>query len=170
MRKRSLQARPLRSSTRRGELNGIDLAGGAQALGTALGVGLLVGLERGWRDRELPEGGRVAGLRTFALIGLLGGVLTLLQPSPGLLLPAGLLAVVVLFAVSFHRASEAAGTLSITTAAAALTTFSLGALAASGHAILAVGAAVLVALLLDLKPVLHDWLRRIRPAELNAVL
>ena len=46
-----------------------------------LGVGLLVGLERGWRDRDLPEGGRVAGLRTFALIGFLGGLLALLAIS-----------------------------------------------------------------------------------------
>lgn len=148
----------------------IELASGAQALGSALGVGLLVGLERGWRDRELPEGGRVAGLRTFALIGLLGGLLALLAPAPGLLLAAGLLGIIVLFAVSFRSASEAAGTLSITTAVAALATFCLGALAASGHAILAVGAAVVVALLLDLKPVLHRWLRLIQPAELNALL
>lgn len=51
----------------------LDFIDGAQALGSALAVGLLVGLERGWRDRELPEGGRVAGLRTF----------TLAAPDPG---------------------------------------------------------------------------------------
>lgn len=45
----------------------IKLGSAAQALGGALGVGLLVGLERGWRDRDLPEGGRVAGLRTFGV-------------------------------------------------------------------------------------------------------
>jgi uncharacterized membrane protein (DUF4010 family) len=148
----------------------MGLAQGAQALGAALGVGLMVGLERGWRDRDLPEGGRVAGLRTFALIGLLGGLLTLLGPAPQLLLASGLLAVVLLFAVSFRRSSDAAGSLSITTAVAAMATFGLGALAAHGHAVLAVGTAVVVALLLDLKPVLHRWVRLIQPAELNAVL
>jgi len=148
----------------------IKLGSAAQALGGALGVGLLVGLERGWRDRDLPEGGRVAGLRTFALIGLLGGLLALLSSTPGLLLAAGLIGIVLLFAVSFRRASEAAGTLSITTAVAAMATFCLGALAASGQALLAVGAAVVLALLLDLKPVLHRWLRLIQPVELNALL
>lgn len=148
----------------------MNLAQGAQALGSALGVGLLVGLERGWRDRELPEGGRVAGLRTFALIGLAGGLLALVPTPSGLLLAAGALGVVLLFAVAFRRASEATGTLSITSAVAGLTTYGLGALAASGHAILAVGAAVIVALLLDLKPLLHRWLRLIQPAELNALL
>src|SRR3990167_7968539 len=148
----------------------IKLGSAAQALGGALGVGLLVGLERGWRDRDLPEGGRVAGLRTFALIGLLGGLLALPSSNPELLLAAGLLGIVLLFAVSFRRASEAAGTLSITTAVAAMATFCLGALAASGQALLAVGAAVVLALLLDLKPVLHRWLRLIQPVELNALL
>ena len=43
-------------------------------LGLALGVGLIVGVERGWRQRDEPEGGRTAGVRTFALIGSLGGL------------------------------------------------------------------------------------------------
>ncbi|MDF5946674.1 MgtC/SapB family protein [Pseudomonas aeruginosa] len=43
-------------------------------LGLALASGLLIGLERGWQQRERPEGHRVAGVRTFALIGLLGGL------------------------------------------------------------------------------------------------
>ena len=39
-------------------------------LTTALGVGLLIGLERGWKDRADPEGSRIAGFRTIGLIGL----------------------------------------------------------------------------------------------------
>lgn len=147
-----------------------DLLHGAQALGAALAVGLLVGLERGWRERELPEGGRVAGLRTFALIGLLGGVLSVAAPGSVLLAALGLAAVALLFAISYPRSSASAGTLSITSAVAALATFGLGVLAARGQVALAIGAAVVVAALLDLKPVLHGWLRLIQPAELNAVL
>ena len=41
----------------------------------ALAIGLLVGLERGWRTREETSGSRAAGIRTFAISGLLGGVL-----------------------------------------------------------------------------------------------
>ena len=40
----------------------------------ALGIGLLIGLERGWRRREAEPGSRTAGIRTFAISGLLGGV------------------------------------------------------------------------------------------------
>jgi hypothetical protein len=44
-------------------------------LGVALLVGLVIGVDRGWREREVADGGRVADLQTFALVGLLGGVL-----------------------------------------------------------------------------------------------
>ena len=141
----------------------------AQSLAEALAVGLLVGLEHGWRERDVPDGGRVAGLRTLALIALLGGVLGL-QPEPELALGIGLASVALLFAVSYRSASIAARSLSITTAVAALVTFALGAMAARGEAVLAIAAAVVMALLLDLKPVLHRWLQLIQPAELNAVL
>jgi uncharacterized membrane protein YhiD involved in acid resistance len=43
-------------------------------LGLALAIGLLVGLERGWREREAPAGSRTAGIRTYGISGLVGGV------------------------------------------------------------------------------------------------
>ena len=45
-----------------------------ERLAVALAIGLLMGLERGWEYRQLPEGGRIAGIRTFGLIGLLGAI------------------------------------------------------------------------------------------------
>jgi uncharacterized membrane protein YhiD involved in acid resistance len=52
-------------------------------LAAALVIGLLIGLERGWSARDRAEGRRVAGLRTFSLIGLLGGVLASLGEHVG---------------------------------------------------------------------------------------
>src|SRR4030088_1172188 len=50
-------------------------------LAVALGIGLLIGLERGWRRRQASPGSRAAGIRTFAISGLLGGVIAALaQP------------------------------------------------------------------------------------------
>ncbi|CAM5554131.1 hypothetical protein SSTU70S_05457 [Stutzerimonas stutzeri] len=46
-------------------------------LATALGVGLLIGTERGWNNRQHADGELVAGLRTFGLGGLLGGLAAL---------------------------------------------------------------------------------------------
>ena len=39
-------------------------------LAVAFGIGLIVGLERGWKTREEHGGTRVAGIRSFALAGL----------------------------------------------------------------------------------------------------
>jgi len=47
----------------------------------ALLIGLLIGAERGWQSRNDAPGSRVAGVRTFGLIGLLGGVAGLLIES-----------------------------------------------------------------------------------------
>ncbi|MGZ5277024.1 MAG: MgtC/SapB family protein, partial [Caldimonas sp.] len=70
----------------------------------ALAVGLVVGLERGWREREQAEGSRVAGLRTFALIGLFGGVTGALADRFGAwAFVAGLLALGLLGAVSYRE-------------------------------------------------------------------
>lgn len=133
----------------------------------ALAAGLVVGLERGWRDRDLPEGGRVAGLRTFALAGLLGGVLAL---GGQWLLAAGALGLAVMAAVAYRISVQRTGSVSVTSALALLLTFGLGALATQGQPATALSLAVLVAVLLDLKPALHRWLRLIERRELSAAL
>lgn len=149
----------------------MEALGAAQALAAALVVGLLVGLQRGWQEREAAEGGRVAGLRTFALIGLLGGVLgVLLDRTGGWPLAAALAGVAAYFAVSYRHVVRASGSLSATSGVAALVTLLLGVLAAEGRPVTAVAFAVVVALLLDLKPVLHQWLRLIDYREITAFL
>ncbi|MBU4423576.1 MULTISPECIES: MgtC/SapB family protein [unclassified Acidovorax] len=152
-------------------MNSYELPPGAPGLVAALAVGLVIGLERGWHDRELPEGGRVAGLRTFALTGLLGGVLGHLQPDFGAWpLLGALLGLALLLTVSYVRNAELSGNLSATTPVAMLLTLVLGAFAAHGNITLALSAAVIGAVLLDLKPTLHGWLRLIDHRELTASL
>jgi uncharacterized membrane protein (DUF4010 family) len=147
----------------------IDLQG-FERLGLALAVGLLVGLERGWREREAAEGSRVAGIRTFALIGLGGGLAALLTgPSIGLafgLVFAGFAALMIVAYVGDIKPGE----VSATTTVAALVTFLLGALAVAGQMEVAASAAVVTTILLSAKPVLHRWLERIAYPELTAAL
>ena len=47
-------------------------------VGVGLVVGILVGLERGFKLKDQPDGRRVAGVRTFSLLGLGGGIAGLL--------------------------------------------------------------------------------------------
>lgn len=141
----------------------------AIGLAGALGVGWLVGLERGWSTREQADGSRVAGLRTFSLIGLFGGVLASL-PYAALAVPAGLLAMGGLLALGYRESMRLGPSVSATTAVTGLLTAALGALAASGHAAVALSAAVVVAILLDSKSNLHGWLRLVELREWRAAL
>ncbi|MDR8394394.1 MgtC/SapB family protein [Aliifodinibius sp. S!AR15-10] len=137
----------------------------------ALGVGLLIGIERGWTGREEDEGDRVAGIRTFSLVGLLGGLSAVMTNyvTPWIL-AAILLALSALVITSYavetvvHKNKD----LGITTEIALILTFLLGAWATFGYRIYALGAAVLVMGLLSIKPVLHRWLRMIEVKEIYA--
>jgi len=139
-------------------------------LSVALAIGLLIGVERGWEERETEEGKRVAGLRTFGLIGLLGGGSALLAQHLGAsilgLAFAGLAGTLgIAYFMACGRPNEKFG---FTSVVAALVTFALGALAALGEVTVAVASAVVTALLLSYKPVLHRWVRSLEGEELRA--
>ena len=140
-------------------------------LGIALAVGLLIGLERGWQHRRHEEGTRVAGIRTFALVGLLGGVWGLLAEDLGaglLAVSFGVLAVVLVVAhVVSQREDPDIG---ITGVIAGLLTFAFGAMATLGYWVISATGAVVTTILLGLKPTLHHWLTRLQERELHAVL
>ncbi|ABA58966.1 membrane protein [Nitrosococcus oceani ATCC 19707] len=141
-----------------------------EQLGLALALGLLVGLERGWQERHAEEGARIAGLRTFGLISLLGGLWALLSEQFGaVLLGFAFLTFVLLVLVSHFDSVKRSGARGLTTVVATLVTFTLGALTVAGYEVVASAAAVVVTVLLGLKPVLHAWLARLRQEELYAV-
>ncbi|MFZ5673817.1 MAG: MgtC/SapB family protein [Pseudomonadota bacterium] len=140
-------------------------------LGLALAIGLLIGLERGWKDRDEEEGQRTAGLRTFALIALLGGIIgALTRGDDFLLLAAGFVTVSAALAAFFWREGVAEKDFSATSLIAAMLAFLLGAYAVLGDAQVAAGAGVATALLLATKAQLHGWLARITWPELRAGL
>lgn len=142
-----------------------------ERLGLALAIGLLVGVERGWRARDIAEGGRTAGIRTYALTGLLGGLAGLLGVTLGgwafgvLGLPFA--AAFILFKLR-EQADE--GDYSVTAIVAALMVFALGAYATVGDWQVAAAAAVVVTGLLAAKGVLHIWLQRLTWEELRSAL
>ncbi|MDX1636512.1 MAG: MgtC/SapB family protein [Balneolaceae bacterium] len=137
----------------------------------ALGTGLLIGIERGWTGRTEDEGDRIAGIRTFSLVGLLGGlggVLTNYLPSWIIaVMFIGLTAIVITsYAVESYVDKEK--DIGITTEIALLLTFALGAWASFGYRMFALGGAVVVMVFLSLKPILHRWLRLIEVNEIYA--
>jgi len=140
-------------------------------LGVALAIGLLIGLERGWERRDQPEGSRVAGLRTFGLISLLGGITAFLGGESRVLLLAAVgIALGATLVAGYWRESAREADVSATTTVAALIAYGLGALVGIGQLTPAVSAAVVVTLLLGFKPELHHLLQRIERTELLATL
>ena len=97
----------------------MDTAELFQRLGLALAIGLLIGLERGWRERDAESGSRTAGIRTFTLIGALGGIWGAMTPVLG---PVPLAAAGFGFALAFAffewRELQAKGEFSVTSTVA----------------------------------------------------
>ncbi|WP_210397900.1 MgtC/SapB family protein [Motiliproteus sediminis] len=140
-------------------------------LGSALAIGLLVGVERGWRNRTLADGRRVAGLRTFGLTGLLGGISGLLANQlGGVLLGLLFLGVAALATATYLSHQRNSSDVSATSLVAMLVTFLLGALAGMGQVEVAAACGVVTTLLLRSKRYLHRLLEQLSQRELNAAL
>ncbi len=133
----------------------------------ALGLGMLIGLERERSKSE--EGG--AGVRTFALIALTGAIAGYLGKTLGL----DWLALSIFFAVAAliigqYVVTSLRGDPGITTEISALLAFLLGLLCAHGQLQLAAWVAVAMALLLALKGWLHQLASRINASDVEATL
>ena len=137
----------------------------------ALLLGAIVGTQRGWVMRNNVEGSRVAGIRTFSLVGLLGGLVGILANiyTP-LLLGFALIALVILACIAFVIQQRKSEDISITGVVSLVITFVLGSLAVSGEPVLAAAAAVITAVVLDNKKELHQALQRLQEYELDAAL
>ncbi len=124
-----------------------------RGLAVALGLGLLVGVER--ERRRDDDGYGVAGVRTFALIGLAGAIA---ERIGGIGIALGG-AFVVLAALASYRASRGRDP-GLTTETAMLVVFLLGVLAMRELA-LAAGLGVAVTLLLAMKTRAHHFVHRV---------
>lgn len=135
-------------------------------LGIALGLGLIVGIQRESAASDL------AGVRTFPLVTLLGAVSALLaQAAGGWVLAAGLVGVAAATAmgnVARLRSSESDP--GITTEVALLLMYALGAYVMDGNRAVAVVLGGTVAVLLHFKAELHGLVSRLGGAELRAIM
>ena len=140
-------------------------------LAIALAIGLIIGMERGWQSRDSPQGSRTAGVRSFAFVGLLGGLSALLAGKFGANILVGtFLGLVLIVAFSYRISAKGSQDFGITTELSLLITFILGALAGSGLEGEAVASAVVVAALLGYKQEIHSILNQLERRELIATL
>ncbi len=136
----------------------------------ALGLGLLIGLERGWRLRQEHDGGRIAGIRTYGLLGLGGGLCGLAALSISVWLAAIGLAGIASAVLLAHRArlQEADDNVSATNAIVSIMTALIGLQATTGHAREAMIAAGAITLILSMRDQLHGWLRTLTEQDIRA--
>lgn len=137
-----------------------------QDFGLAIGLGLLVGLERQW------SGSGMAGIRTFPLITAFGTLAaTLAERYGGMSVAVGMLCVGGMIVASNWAQIRAGQTDSgMTTEVAALVMYAVGAALVMGQRVPALVVTGTLAVLLHAKKPLHELVTRIGPAELRAII
>lgn len=144
----------------------------AQHLAVAAIAGLAIGVEREWSGHARGPDARFAGVRTFLLLGLLGGIAGWLAfedmkaVAVALLLAGGALTVVA-YAIAARRT---AASIDGTTEVAAIVVLGIGFTAGLGYMSVASGIATVIVLVLAEKTRIHALLERIDEMELRAGL
>lgn len=134
-------------------------------LGAALGVGLLVGLQR---ERS---GSAIAGVRTFALLAMLGAVTAILAERFGAwTIAAGMVGVAALAVVGNMVRAPADESPGVTTEAAMLLIFAVGAMTVTGPMAAAVAVGAAAAVLLHIKPHLRGLIGRLSESDVKAIM
>jgi uncharacterized membrane protein (DUF4010 family) len=136
-----------------------------QQIGVALGLGLLVGLQR---ERSKHYG---AGIRTFPLITVLGTVCAhLTKDLGGWTVTGGLLAVGALMVLVYlNRGASQDHPSGLTTSIAALLMYAVGAMLVVGETAVSIAVGGGVAVLLHWKRPMHRFVERIGDTDIRAV-
>jgi len=129
-------------------------------LAISSGIGLLVGLEREWAQKEL-------GSRTFTITAIVGMLGALLGAEITAVSFAGILVVVLLAGLQSLRVQKPVET---TTSAALLLTFVLGSLVGQGHHYTPVAVAIVMTFFLAAKPNLSQFAGGLTQSEVRSAV
>jgi uncharacterized membrane protein (DUF4010 family) len=137
----------------------------------ALALGMLIGLQRGWHERDTPAGGRIAGIRTFGLLALSGALAGMLTTplGSGIAIAMGL-AVTLLLGLAHWLDSNNDHDYGITTVVAGVVTYLTGLLTILGDLSLAVAVAVITTIVLHFKQTLHQAMGHLSDSEMRGIL
>jgi uncharacterized membrane protein (DUF4010 family) len=132
----------------------------ATKIAIALGIGLLVGLERQWSQKDV-------GVRTFSITALLGCLSVLVSPQLAAICLGGVL---LLVAFMNGRSLLVDRSLEMTTSVALIVTFILGVLAGQGHLFTPVASAIVMTMLLAWKTELQRFAGDLKPSEIRGAV
>src|SRR6202046_4176498 len=129
----------------------------ALKMAVAIGIGMLAGMEREWSNKDV-------GIRTFAIVALLGMLASLIGPN---VVIAALLGVLLLVAFMNTRSILNDRSLEITTSAALILNYLLGVLVGLGHIFTPVAGAIVMTMLLAWKTELSRFAGGLQPSEIR---
>jgi uncharacterized membrane protein (DUF4010 family) len=129
-------------------------------MGVAIGIGMLVGMEREWSNKDV-------GVRSFAIVALLGMLASVIGTSVAV---ASLVGVLLLIAAMNTRSILSDHSLEITTSAALLVNYLLGVLVGLGHIFTPVAGAIVMTMLLAWKTELSRFAGGLQPSEIRSAV
>jgi len=132
----------------------------ALKMAVAIGIGMLVGMEREWSNKDV-------GIRTFALVALLGMLASLVSPSAAI---AALIGVFLLVGAMNARSILDDRSLEVTTSAALMVNYLLGVLVGLGHIFTPVAGAIVMTMLLAWKTELSRFAGGLQPSEIRSAV
>jgi uncharacterized membrane protein (DUF4010 family) len=132
----------------------------ALRMAVAVGVGMLVGMEREWSNKDV-------GVRSFAIVALLGMLASVISTSVAI---AALVGVLLLIAAMNTRSILSDHSLEITTSAALLVNYLLGILVGLGHIFTPVAGAIVMTMLLAWKTELSRFAGGLLPSEIRSAV
>lgn len=139
----------------------------AVRLGAGLAIGALVGLERGFSLRDERDGSRVAGVRTFTLMGLVGAMAGLVGTAQPIVAGALIAAAVSVLGFAYVPQLKVRG--DATSPIAAIVTIAAAFLAGSGDVGLGLAVGAIVVVILALRADLHGFVDRLDEKDIRAL-
>jgi uncharacterized membrane protein (DUF4010 family) len=132
----------------------------ALKMAVSVGIGMLVGMERKWSHKE-------AGIRTFAIVALLGMLATLAGEEFIITAMVGVFLLVIAINARSLMANES---VEITTSAALIANYMLGVLVGLGHIFTPVAGAIVMTMLLAWKTELNKFAGGLLPSEIRSAI
>ena len=132
----------------------------ALKMAVAIGIGMLAGMEREWSNKDV-------GIRTFAIVALLGMVASVIGPNVAIV---SLVGVFLLVALMNARSILTDRSVEITTSAALILNYLLGVLVGLGHIFTPVAGAIVMTMLLAWKTELSRFAGDLQPSEIRSAV
>lgn len=132
----------------------------ALKMAVSLGIGMLIGMERKWSNKEM-------GIRSFSMVALLGMLASVIGTN---FVIASLAGVLLLVLLNNGRNILVDRTLEITTSVALIVTYVLGVLVGLGHIFLPVAGSIAIMMLLAWKAELNKFAGGLKPAEVRSAV